>query len=210
MEYRYDVFLSYSRQPLIENWVRNFFFDQLQFWLNQEFPTRDARIFWDQTGIEPGDYWAEALKEAIRGSACLVSIWAPSYFKSKWCVAEFVSFLKRLGDIPGKRPRLIIPIRWHDGDSFPPAAKRIEYRPFDMYTSLVRETAPFVDFEFAVKELAKSIKKAVDDAPPFRSDWPITEPADIEALVKLDPAAAADYYNFDRIFIPNPRKARPL
>jgi hypothetical protein len=206
MDYRYDVFLSYSRKSLIEKWVREFFFEQLQFWLSQEFPARDAKIFWDQTDIEPGEYWAETLKQGIRQSACLVAIWAPSYFKSKWCVAEFMSFVKRIDQIEGRQPRLIIPVRWHDGDSFPPAAQRIEYRSFEIYTSLVRATEPYVEFESAVKDLAISIKKAIDDAPPCRSDWPVTEPAEIEALAKDNPTAAADYYNFERQFIPNPRK----
>lgn len=207
MEYKFDVFVSYSRRSKkVENWVASYFLEQLQEWLNQEFATRDARIFWDRTGIEAGDYWADVLKEGIRESACLVPIWAPSYFKSKWCVAEFVSFLKRGAQVEGKQSRLIVPVRWHDGDSFPPAAQGIQYCSFEAYTSLVPDTMPFADFESAVKNLAKSIKRAVDEAPPFRPDWPATEPAEIEALVRDNPAAAKEFYNFERQFIPNPRK----
>jgi TIR domain-containing protein len=209
MPYKFDVFLSYSREFLIEEWVRKFFVAQLEFWLSQEFPARKARIFWDQTGIEPGDYWSDVLKDGLRESACLVPVWAPSYFKSKWCVAEFYSFLKRASAAKVDSRRLIIPLRWHDGDSFPPAAQQILYCPFEKHTYLIRETKAFGDFQSAVQKFATTIKHAIDKAPPFQPNWPVTEPSDIDALVSTYPDEARRFYNFEPQFIPNPRSLIP-
>ena len=208
MSYKFDVFLSYSRKSLIEEWVKRFFFEQLNFWLGQEFPARDANIFWDQTGIEPGDRWSDVLKDGLRQSACLVAIWSPSYFKSKWCAAEFSTFLKRASTVKVKPRRLIIPLRWHDGECFPPAAKEIQYCSFEDYTYLIPETIAYGDFIQSVKHLAKTLKRAIDEAPPFE-DWPITEPSEIDMLVSDDPDSARQFYNFDPQFIPNPRNLNP-
>src|SRR5258707_1116615 len=114
MDYAYDVFVSYRREPFRNAWIIEYFIPRLKAYLDEEIAARidgpPARIFFDQTdiepavrlglpsginGIEPGGLWRNKLKEAIRRSKCMVGLWSPTYFKSAWCTTECSSFEAR-------------------------------------------------------------------------------------------------------------------
>ena len=128
IDYEYDVFLSYHRDRLILEWIIEVE-RRLNFWLGQEL-NRDARIFFDQDCIEVGDVWPESLQQGIRSSRSLVGIWSPRYFQSAWCVSEWQSFRARAEQHKLEIHGLIAPVRFHDGEHFPPDAAAVQCADF--------------------------------------------------------------------------------
>lgn len=80
-DYRYHVFFSYKRDQQTLEWTRQVF-QKLKFWLTQELGVQEAAMFMDETGIDIGSDWPEALKEALKSSRCMVCVWLPTYFQS--------------------------------------------------------------------------------------------------------------------------------
>ena len=73
-DYQYDVFFSYRRDPLIQDWIMEVV-TRLRFRLTQDLGGDQARIFWDRD-IEVGDIWPEAARccsEIQMFGACLVT-----------------------------------------------------------------------------------------------------------------------------------------
>src|SRR5271165_7140485 len=114
MPYQYDIFISYHRQKFQDEWLIEHFLDRFEFLVTEEIAGLCGRpssgIFFDQrevnpairTGtfrsgrrIEPGDNWRKELETAIKTSRCLVGLWSPMYFLSRWCRTEWRSFEKR-------------------------------------------------------------------------------------------------------------------
>ena len=93
MSYEYDIFLSYKRGGDVEDWVVNHFYDRLLRCL-EGVMDRDPKIFIDKT-IKTGSSWPDVLKNALKSSRILVSVWSPPYFRSPWCDAEWKSMLER-------------------------------------------------------------------------------------------------------------------
>ena len=84
MPYRFEIFLSYPRRPMVVEWLDNFepLFSQ---WLLEELltrghplPDRAVRIFRDDQ-IEAGQDWPRVLRDAARDSCCALAILLPSY-----------------------------------------------------------------------------------------------------------------------------------
>jgi hypothetical protein len=168
--YQWDVFISYRRKSIVERWLPNFL-HLLEEWLTEELaalgwtplqPGAPARIFTDSK-IPAGANWQTALREAVRTSRCAVTIWLPTYFQSAWCVAEWTSFR-------GRGNELVVPIRFHDGTSFPQEARVAQMFDFENYTSSApafRDTVKYVEFEGKVQEFARRLAQVVMAAPPF-------------------------------------------
>src|SRR5262245_22805354 len=112
MDYTYDVFISYRRSRNRSEWLIDHFLPIFDEYLRNEIIEQCARsprkIFFDQaeinpalrqfedtSGIEPGVQWRTALGVAIQQSCCMVGVWSPDYFYSKWCLAEWESFRMR-------------------------------------------------------------------------------------------------------------------
>ncbi len=171
-DYLYDVFISYKRHNLTICWVDGVI-ERLAFWLTQELGGQEAKLFFDKESIEVGDPWPAKIQEGLRTSRCMVGIWSPQYFQSRWCVSEWRSFLER-GQRLGKN--LIAPVRFHDGESYPQEAKDIQQIDVTPYTSTLDgfwKTDRAVELEDKLKELAKALAKIVSSATPFEQDWPI-------------------------------------
>src|SRR5256885_211659 len=99
MPYRYEIFLSYPRLPMVEDWLDRFFEPILSQWLHQElverqyvFPKGQLQLFRDKTTIGVGERWPQSLREGARDSRCTVAILLPSYFVSDYCRAELETF----------------------------------------------------------------------------------------------------------------------
>jgi hypothetical protein len=106
-------------------------------------------------------------------------------------MAEWRSFREReqiLGLFVPDRPQsLIYPIRYADGEHFHPDAllaqcnkdfSRLNY-PDDVF----RHSPKYIEFDEIVQDMAKDLVKRVQSLPPWRSDFPIVEPAPLQAPI---------------------------
>jgi hypothetical protein len=130
MAYKYDIFLSYANQFPFNKWTRERLLPLIDTYLTNEL-NRQAKIFFDKAEIAAGDAWPEQLKNALAHSRCLVAVWSPSYFTSKWCTSECAVMLNRemkLGYRKAQNPKgLILPLTIYDGDRFPEYARKIQW-----------------------------------------------------------------------------------
>ncbi len=177
-DYLYDVFFSYKRHRQTAGWTRNVQ-EQLKLWLSEEL-RRPVEMFVDVDTIEFGDRWPEAIKDGLRLSRCMVSVWSPLYFQSSWCVSEWKSFLEREKVTNLGSHGLIAPIRFHDGDYFPLEARQTQSLDLRDYASALPafwSSPRSLELEEKIKILASSIAKILELVPPFQQDWPIVEAA---------------------------------
>ncbi|HTG45277.1 MAG TPA: toll/interleukin-1 receptor domain-containing protein, partial [Verrucomicrobiae bacterium] len=190
MDYEHDVFISYKRSPIQNEWIREHFMLLFLENVRDEIAAechRPARsIFFDEAqlsaaaltyelkGIEPGQIWRDELKAALKTSRCLVALWTPSYFYSPWCKVEFNTFRNR-GQKQGKA--LVVGVSVHDGKAFPAEAKAIQFMDLSEYKIIgagFTTTPMYVDFQRKVMDLAHYVAKAVSEAPDFE-DWPVAD-----------------------------------
>ena len=191
-DYVHDVFISYKRDPYQDAWLMDEFMPAFSSLVRNEIAAACNRkpqsIFFDraelsptsmsfdQSGIDPGQEWQNALREAIRTSRCVVTLWQPMYFYSDWCQVEWRSFHERAKKT---QRRLVVPISVHDGEAFPADAKGLQASSFSDYVIIgaaFRETKLYVEFQQRLKVFAQKVAQAVRDAPAF-ADWSIVASA---------------------------------
>jgi hypothetical protein len=174
MSYRYDVFISYRRTDLVGRWVQNHFYPEFQMRLdaNAGFATS---VFCD-TQLQEGDDWAGSLKANLRDSKLLIPIWSADYFRSKWCMTEWMNFLERQR-ILGTTKRLFLPIRYSDGNFFPASASAIQYKDLSRYTypdEVFRRSERWMEFTDKIDEFVATVLEALDEVPEWQ-DLPVSE-----------------------------------
>jgi hypothetical protein len=189
MPYEYDIFISYHRQKFQDEWLTEHFLERFEYLVSEEIAGLCGRvssgIFFDQRevnatirtgtfrsgrGIEPGDNWRKALETAIKTSRCLVGLWSPMYFLSRWCRTEWRSFENR-----PKTP--FVPLSVYDGKYFPVEAQayqKIDLSDFVQVGKGLKDGEKSGEFQARVKLLAEAVALKVKDAPPF-ADWPVVQ-----------------------------------
>jgi hypothetical protein len=171
--YQFDAFFSYKRDRHSDRWHENVK-DKLAFWLRQELNREDVRIFFDTEGVRTGMRWSERLSEALRRSKCLICIWSPLYFRSQWCVSEWMTFVERSRLC---NSRLVMPAAYFDGQNFPADARSIAHLDFSEYTSTMPRfwnTKSAVRFEKeCIKPFASDIAEIIRRAPPYDDAFPV-------------------------------------
>lgn len=181
MDYKYDIFLSYP-QGFIQEWLDNTLLPLLN-WHLQESIGYVPSIFLDRDGISTGDTWPLKLKSALCHSKCLVALWCPSYFSSKWCITECLTMKKRekrYGFRSRSNPSgLIIPLNVSDGKYFPKFAEKIQY--FDLRDYVItgegfKTTVLYVELQQKIRTLAEDMGKVIKSVPDWDNDW-LNEPS---------------------------------
>jgi len=180
MSYQYDAFFSYKRDSESDAWhetVKN----KLSYWLKHDLQRQDVRIFFDTEDIRTGMRWKQKLETALRQSRCIVCVWSPLYFQSKWCVSEWKTFVARE---QGGKHTLVMPASYFDGDTFPSEASARQFPKFNNFASTMPK---FWDTELAVrfedekiKPFAHELAKMILSAPPYDDNFPIVEVPDHE------------------------------
>jgi len=181
--------LSYRRHKLTTRWIEGFQ-DRLTYWLTQELGGRDARVFFDIDSIEVGDHWPNTLREALKTSRCMVGLWSSDYFRSRWCMSEWRSFLEREKQAGLQSGGLVAPIKCHDGEYFPIEARSIQQFDLSQYWYTVSnfwETLRAVEADESLKKFAKHLAIIVHRAPSFNPNWRVIEasPEQFPACVPL-------------------------
>jgi len=73
---------------------------------------------------------------------------------------------------------LIAPVRFHDGEHFPPEAQRIQSLDLTSYASALPafwNSPRSLELEDKIKSLAVSVARILQRAPPFQRDRPVVE-----------------------------------
>ena len=175
-DYAYHVFLSYKRGGKVEKWVTNLLMEELKDELSEALGGEKAQLFRDKESIKLGDIWSKKIKEAIKLSCCIVPIWSPTYFRSKWCVAEWESFRVRAEDLRLTTKGLVAPIKWQAGEGYPSIAKDVQYADFTRFAYTATSIKQNLSFQRKLREFAGQVAEIVRGAPDFRPDWPIILP----------------------------------
>jgi hypothetical protein len=177
MPYTYDVFLSYSHDYPFGQWVSDPFLPLFKGYLKAAL-NREPDLFVDREGIDAGSTWELKLKYALANSRCLVGVWSPNYFLSRWCKFECVVMLhreSRLGYRTRNRPGgLVIPVSVHDGEKFPDYARSIQFPDWRRYARVgegFKKTEAYSEFQEKVSEFADAVARAVENAPPWDESW---------------------------------------
>lgn len=178
MPYEYDVFFSYKRDLQSDDWHEKVK-TKLEFWLKHELQQQKLRIFFDTEEIRTGMRWRQKLVVALKQSRCIVCMWSPLYFQSKWCVSEWMTFVKREEQ---EDRELVMPASYFDGEAFPARATAKQFLDFSEYTSTMPkfwETEPAVRFEAELlRPFARDLAAMIRSAPDFDDGFPVVEVPD--------------------------------
>jgi len=180
--YRYDLFVSYKREPsakrLVTPWLREVL-NRIEYWVGQDMGGVPIEVFFDEDSIEVGSNWPDEIRTALLTAKCLLPIWSPEYFHSSWCMAEWKSFLRRerqIAGTDGSGCRLIFPIKFHDGVWFPEEARQVQQLDLSMYTGTTPAfwaTQRADELDQLIKRSAPNLARLISSAPPYETAWPV-------------------------------------
>ncbi len=180
-DYLYDVFVSYRHERPVQDWVTNHFYPLLEQWLPGFMPY-GPEIFIDWS-IETGSAWPAKLRQALQSSRCLLAVWSPEYFRSRWCLAEWRSMFEREQLLRLRTTRkpsgLIYPVVFVDGEHFPQDAldtQSKDLRKWNTPHPVFRETREFVEFDREMQQLCEELARMILRAPAWKNNWPIASP----------------------------------
>lgn len=174
MPYLYDVFISYKRGPVNEQWLTQIFLPYFKDYLDNALPFQ-PQIFVDQTGLTPGvDFDNELFKNLIY-SKCLVCILSPPYFRrSEWCIKEFLTMKYRQEllqlDAHTVPQTLIWPILYREISPMPELIKKmtyLDYSEFNVVGEAFFKTQKFLDFQEKLQNNINTIADIILHVPPL-------------------------------------------
>jgi hypothetical protein len=181
-DYKYDVFLSYSRKGGSPGWVHNHFLPKLRDCLIDEIGYTPT-VFVDQH-MDAGAVWPDDLEHALAHSKILVAVYSPQYFRSDWCVAEWKSMAAReqlLGLASRELTRgLIFPILYSDSHNFPEYGKERmwhDMKGLDSPDPMFQQSLDWLEFHRRMRTIAADVEQMLRQVPPWRPDWPTERPA---------------------------------
>lgn len=181
--YQHDAFFSYKRDPESDDWHERVK-DKVAFWLRLELG-RPVDIFFDREDIRTGARWRARLESALRTSRCIVCVWSPLYFQSRWCLSEWKTFAERS---QRTRADLVLPASYFDGETFPQEAQEVQFRDFSRFASTMPrfwDTESAVRFENeCLRPFAEDLADAIRNAPSFDENFPIVEARDDEVQLQ--------------------------
>ncbi len=109
MDYKYDIFISYSRNDNVAIgtelcWVETFHED-LENWLTKRRGLSELKIWRDTSSMRPSDLINDSIEDAVRQTKLLFALNSSNYLNSKYCTMERELFQKYNRD--SKRPLVV-------------------------------------------------------------------------------------------------------
>jgi hypothetical protein len=180
--YNHDIFVSYRRSPTVGQWVQTHLVPRLEARLNDIAP-KPVRVFCDFK-MADGVNWPAELKNQVRSSRLLLTVWSADYFRSTWCMAEWQSFREReelLGLFSGAATQgLVYPVRYADGDYYHPDAQlaqcKKDFSRLNYPDDVFKLSAKYLEFDDLVREMAGDLVRRLTKIPAWRKNFPIVEP----------------------------------
>lgn len=179
MAYRYDIFVSYRRDPEALLWLSQHFVPILKSRVSQELPHTITTFVHEVTAqIPAGTAWPVELGETIGQSRILVALWSGNYLASEWCCQELALMLDREAKVKARTVAnkfgLVIPVIVHDGESIPGKlanAQHLEIKEcFNSRMPVQGAKAEILADRIGIH--AAGIAAAIKAAPPWRKEWP--------------------------------------
>lgn len=182
MPYQFDVFISYKRGRINDQWLTEIFLPFFESYLDDELPHR-PKIFLDKTGLTPGVDFNNELFQNLICSKCLVAICSPPYFRrSEWCIKEFLTMkymqeYYKLGVHTVPRT-LIWPVIYREIQPLPDIIKNInflDYSEFNVVGEAFFKSEKSLKFQEKLQEDISTISDIILNVPPLN---PIMETAE--------------------------------
>jgi hypothetical protein len=179
-DYTYDVFVSYTRDHPVGTWVKERFMRDFVGFLSDELGRRSL-VFFDQDAISAGEIWEDRLRWGLKFSRVLLAVCSGRYFKdSQYCSMEWSSFGKVCLDESHPEStiyRPIVPLRYSDGNTFPPEAKALQAADFVNANSIIeafyKNDVRAIAYEDNLRALSQAVARAIEAAPPFDPRFPV-------------------------------------
>jgi hypothetical protein len=210
MPFKYSCFISYSgsKNRILEGFVTGFGES-----LSREVALYcDVPVFWDRQRLESGEPWAggRKLAAAICQSVCMVPILTPLYFRSTYCMKEYVAMKmleqRRRPALPGGgNTGLIIPIVLRGTGLLPPEiTKHRQYFDFSNFllsdTEIDKNPVYHVNIQKIaayVSKLYESFKSLPDDPSEHCSEFELPKESQLdEWLDGVNPDAGPSFPSF--------------
>lgn len=191
MQYEFEVFVSYRRGECLRpggaiqlaeegRWVHDVFLPDFRARLDHYYP--GARLAFD-AALPYGATWDPKLQAWLKCSKCMVAIWSPMYFRSKYCRSELHSMLEReralAEDGAGAAPRLVIPLAFADGQWFDDEAKARQwakdFASFSGFVKPIQHEKRRHAFVRALDRLCEQVCQAIQAAPAWQENFPWVE-----------------------------------
>ncbi len=182
MPYINDVFISYKRGRMNEEWLDKIFLPLFTEYLNDELPY-EPRIFVDKTALTPGVDFNNELFKNLLYSKCMVSIISPPYFrKSEWCVKEFLTMKHRQErfklDSFTTPKALIWPVLYREVEPLPAIMKNLsylDYSEFNLVGEAFFKTEKYLKLQEKLQDDIKTIAAIISKAPELTPEWETPE-----------------------------------
>ncbi len=167
-DYRYDVFLSYGNNDYIDSWVKEHFIPLLQ-WLLEDSLGRPSEVFIakQQKNILPD--W----KTALAHSRCLIPVWSPSNFKSKWSSYELSVMIRREAQFPENPHRLIMPAVLSGAKTISAThtIPQFECSDYVYPGAAFRSSSKYIEFVDKMRIWCRKVADTINSAPDWRKQW---------------------------------------
>lgn len=182
MPYINDVFISYKRGRVNEQWLNEIFLPYFEDQLNNALPY-EPKIFVDKTGLTPGVDFANELFSNLIYSKCLVSIWSPPYFRrSEWCLKEFLTMrfkqeYYKLSEMTTPKT-LLWPVMYRKVNPLPIAVQSINYLDYSKYNLIgdaFFKSEKFLELQEQLQNEIQTVVDIIEDAPPYNDYWDSSE-----------------------------------
>jgi hypothetical protein len=120
--FRYDVFVSYSREPSNAAWVEKEVVAKLAGVLRPD--GTPLRIFFDRSEISAGERWEDKILSSLAAARVFLPVYSPDYFEKAYCrlECEMVSVLQHAN----RGPLLWLGVA-HDAATIPEGFQGLQY-----------------------------------------------------------------------------------
>lgn len=175
MSYKYDIFISYKRNPDTKKWIDIHFIPSLERHLEEQLGRRPT-CFVD-SNIQAGTDWRGHLSHALGNSKIIIILWSQSYLTSEWCTYEVAHMMERevrCGFRTIEKPDgIIFPVIIHGGDTLPTGfspIQKLEIQDcFNLRMSMESPKARILDDKLNM--LSKQIARAIGNVPDWQPQW---------------------------------------
>jgi len=178
-DYVYDVFLSYKRGRIQEEWLNETFRPVFEYHLSEAIGKK-CNVFIDKIEISPGVDWPDYLGEALAKSRCMIAILSPTYFGAEWCMKEFKAMFYRQNELRKNKKlasnqSVIVPFMQKGPiEKFPEYIRRIQIFDYSKYNRIgeaFRNSEDYLEMQGKIEEDAKKTAAMILQAPDWQPEF---------------------------------------